>query len=120
MVLFLGVAQALKAMHQYTVKGPPGGAISHRKAKTVRAEAAAADSDAATRSKRSRRDDDPDQREAEQDPLMQGEVTMSQEGVGEGELRAYAHRDVKPGIPNPGNTHYYGTTFKRLTKLQAI
>lgn len=28
---------------------------------------------------------------------MEGEVTRAQEGVGEGELRAYAHRDIKPG-----------------------
>ena len=29
---------------------------------------------------------------------MEGEVTMAQEGVGEGEVRAYAHRDIKPGM----------------------
>lgn len=34
----------------------------------------------------------------QQEPLMEGEVTRSQEGVGEGELRAYAHRDIKPGM----------------------
>lgn len=34
--------------------------------------------------------------EAEQ-PLMEDEVTRSQAGVQRGEIRAYAHRDIKPG-----------------------
>lgn len=86
-------------MHQYRVKGVPGGAASQRKAKGVRQEAAEADQDAAKKSKQRRRREDPerDQEEVEQEPLMEGEVTMSQEGVGDGELRAYAHRDIKPG-----------------------
>ena len=107
MVLFLGVARALKAMHQYRVKGAPGGASSQRKAKEVREEAAEADEDAArqaAKGKRWRRRDgqpDDDEEDTEQEPLMEGEVTISQEGVGEGELRAYAHRDIKPGLPSP-------------------
>jgi serine/threonine kinase 16 len=28
---------------------------------------------------------------------MAGEITVSQEGVAPGEIRAYAHRDIKPG-----------------------
>ena len=100
MILFLGVARALKAMHQYRVKGAPGGAASQRKAKGVRQEAAEADQDAAKKNKQRRRREEPerDQEDAEQEPLMEGEVTKSQEGVGEGELRAYAHRDIKPGM----------------------
>lgn len=98
MVLFLGVARALKAMHQYRVKGAPGGAASQRKAKGIRQEAAEADIDAAKKSKRRRRDQDQGQEDTEAEPLMEGEVTMSQEGVGDGELRAYAHRDIKPGM----------------------
>merc|ERR1711964_155356 len=30
-------------------------------------------------------------------PLMEDEVTQSQEGMAPGEVRAYAHRDIKPG-----------------------
>lgn len=98
MVLFLGVARALKAMHQYRVKGGPGGAASQKKAKQVRQEAAEADQDAAQKAKRRRRNDNQDEEDIENEPLMEGEVTMSQEGVGDGEIRAYAHRDVKPGM----------------------
>lgn len=97
MILFLGVARALKAMHQYRVKGGPGGVASQKKARGIRQEAAQADQDAAKKSKQGRRGKEPDQEELEQEPLMEDEVTMSQEGVGEGELRAYAHRDIKPG-----------------------
>ena len=99
MILFLGVARALKAMHQYRVKGAPGGVASQRKAKGVRQEAAEADQDAAKRNKQRRRREEPErnQEDVEQEPLMEGEVTRAQEGVGEGELRAYAHRDIKPG-----------------------
>lgn len=78
MVLFLGVCRALQAMHYYKVKEGPGGENSQRKAKQIRREAAAED-------------------EEQQEPLMEGEVTMSQDGVAPGEIRAYAHRDIKPG-----------------------
>ena len=111
MVLFLGVARALKAMHQYRVKGPPGGAKAQSKAKAIREEAAEEDADAARKAQKRRqraeaRDDADGTEEMEQEPLMEGEVAMSQEGVGEGELRAYAHRDVKPGIHlSPSRTH---------------
>ena len=100
MIVFLGVARALKAMHQYRVKGAPGGAASQRKAENVRQEAAQADQDAIQKHKQRRRIKEPerDQEDVEQEPLIEGEVTRSQEGVGEGELRAYAHRDIKPGI----------------------
>ena len=100
MVLFLGVCRALKAMHQYRVKGAPGGEAARSKAKQVRREAADADREAEeeviqanTRRKRRDRDDE----QAEQDPLMVGEVMAAQEGVAEGEIRSYAHRDIKPG-----------------------
>lgn len=42
----------------------------------------------------SHRADDEDE---ENEPLMDDEVTRSQEGVQEGGLRPYAHRDIKPG-----------------------
>ncbi|KAL8748688.1 MAG: hypothetical protein Q9184_007147 [Pyrenodesmia sp. 2 TL-2023] len=99
MVLFLGVAKALKGMHQYRVKGAPGGAKSQKQARKVREEGEREDKDAARQAKRGKRKDvevDEDDME-QQEPLMNGEVTRSQEGVEDGEIRAYAHRDVKPG-----------------------
>ena len=116
MILFLGVARALKAMHQYRVKGAPGGAAAQKKAKGVRQEAAEADQDAAERHKQRRRRENPDRdpEDTEQEPLMEGEVTMAQEGVGEGELRAYAHRDIKPGMLILRRTH---TFSERLINL---
>ncbi|KAF2187775.1 serine/threonine kinase 16 [Zopfia rhizophila CBS 207.26] len=110
MVLILGVCKALKAMHQYRVKGPPGGAASQGKAKKVRKEAARADTEAAESmemrpSRRHREGDDDEDMEAE--PLMEAEVTMAQEGIAPGGERAYAHRDIKPGnvmIADDGKT----------------
>lgn len=100
MVLLLGICKALKAMHQYKVKGGPGGAASQGNAKRIRQEAAMADEDAAEQAgsrsgKGKNRSQDSEDDEAE--PLMDDEVTAAQEGVGPGELRAYAHRDIKPG-----------------------
>jgi len=99
MILFLGVARALKAMHQYKVKRGPGGPNAQKKASNVRQAGEEADKDAMRRTKERRRDEEveQDQEAVEQEPLMEGEVTRSQEGVGEGETRAYAHRDIKPG-----------------------
>ena len=100
MILFLGVARALKVMHQYRVKGAPGGSKAQRKAKGVRQAGAEADQDAMRKAKQKRRgvEEERDQKDIEQEPLMDGEVTRNQEGVGEGEIRAYAHRDIKPGM----------------------
>ncbi|GIZ43976.1 hypothetical protein CKM354_000718500 [Cercospora kikuchii] len=105
MILFLGVCRALKAMHQYRVGGAPGGKASRRKAKAVRQEGALADREAAEevqRANQSRRrsqrgEDDEDEEYGQQEPLMEGEVMAAQEGVAEGEIRSYAHRDIKPG-----------------------
>lgn len=100
MVLFLGVARALKAMHQYKIKGPPGGERAQKKAKGVRAEAAAADEDTARevqKKKNKRKERERKQEDVEQEPLMEGEVTRSQDGLADGDIRAYAHRDIKPG-----------------------
>ena len=96
--LFLGVCKGLKAMHQYRVKEEPGGSSTEARARQVRSEAAAADADAAQEEARKRRDSRhaPDG-DLEQEPLMQDEVTQSQEGFEAGEQRAYAHRDIKPG-----------------------
>lgn len=99
MVLFLGVCKALKAMHQYRVREGPGGVESQKKARRVRQQAARADAEAAEAmemSKGAGAHDEHDE-DAEAAPLMEGEVTMSQEGAAPGDLRAYAHRDIKPG-----------------------
>lgn len=98
MVLFLGVLKALQAMHYYKVQGSPGGLNSRKKAKGIRREAAEADEEVEVEQRRGRqkgRELDPDSEQ--QEPLMDGEVAMSQEGVAPGEIRAYAHRDIKPG-----------------------
>ncbi|KAF2707777.1 Pkinase-domain-containing protein [Pleomassaria siparia CBS 279.74] len=110
MVLFLGVCKALKAMHQYKVKGGPGGAKSLGKAKKVRKEAAMADQELVENmemraSRRHREGDDDDEQENE--PFLEAEVTMAQEGIAPGGERAYAHRDIKPGnimIDDDGKT----------------
>lgn len=96
MVLILGVAQALRAMHQYRVKS---GSAPTRKAKAVRREGADADADAdaAARGKGKRRASQHAE-DSEHEPLMDDEVTQSQEGVEDGNLRPYAHRDIKPGM----------------------
>jgi len=123
MVLFRGIAQGLKAMHQYHVRGAPGGADSLRNAGRVRQAAAAADRDASKKAARSAKgkgraqpngaaetmsavppSEDPDE---ENEPLMESEVTASQADHAPGDLRAYAHRDIKPGnimIDDDGTT----------------
>jgi serine/threonine kinase 16 len=82
LTLFLGVCRALKAMHQYKVSG------------------------AGTTGGRARGNEAPSRRkpmkmiseeEEDEEPLMEREMAQTQEGVGVGELRAYAHRDIKPG-----------------------
>ncbi|KAF2435877.1 serine/threonine protein kinase-like protein [Tothia fuscella] len=103
MVLFLGVCKALKTMHQYKVKGGPGGAAAVGKAQRVREEAARADAQAAEAARDAGRDED----EEEEQPLMEDEITRSQDGVAPGKARAYAHRDIKPGnvmIADDGKT----------------
>lgn len=100
MILFLGVAKALKAMHQYRVKRGPGGEQAQRNAVEVREAAEEADIDAKRKAARRKRKtgDEVEADDEQEQPLMDDEVTRSQEGVEEGNLRAYAHRDVKPGM----------------------
>ncbi|KAL4957812.1 MFS general substrate transporter [Aspergillus filifer] len=94
-ILMLGVAQALRAMHQYRVKSGSG---PTRKAKAVRREGAEADADSSMRmGKGKRRASQHNEEDSENEPLMDDEVTQSQEGVQDGDLRPYAHRDIKPG-----------------------
>jgi serine/threonine kinase 16 len=96
MVLMLGVADALRAMHHYRVKS---GAASTRKAKAVRREGEEADGERTMQMKPKRRASHRgnEEEDEENEPLMDNEVTQSQEGVEDGDLRPYAHRDVKPG-----------------------
>ena len=110
MVLFLGVCKALKAMHQYRVR-TGAAAKDADNARRVRHEAEEADEDAARakgkgkgkgKGRKSSIKMEPDgheNTEEEAAPLMDGgEVTRSQEGVATGEIRAYSHRDIKPGM----------------------
>lgn len=95
MVLMLGVAKGLKAMHQYRIKR---GAASTRKANQVRGEGEEADAALQRERGRPTRRSKPQAGEdVEQEPLMDDEVTRSQEGHEDGDLRPYAHRDIKPG-----------------------
>ena len=102
MTLMLGVCDALKAMHQYRVRATNPSAAARKQAKAVRDEAAAEDADAARRKARAKNRSMTAERQDEihqeqEQPLMDNEVTRSQEGVAPGEIRAYAHRDIKPG-----------------------
>jgi serine/threonine kinase 16 len=91
MQLFLGVCKALKAMHQYKVGGAPGGGRSQGKARRVREQAEEADRQAASEA-------GADEDEAAEGLLeAEGEITRSQVGHAPGQVRAYAHRDIKPG-----------------------
>lgn len=90
MILLLGVCRALKSMHQYRKSG----SSAVNQAKKVRKQAVEADLDAQEEAGRNRRPADGD---TEEEPLMDDEVTRSQEGVEVGEIRSYAHRDIKPG-----------------------
>lgn len=95
MVLMLGVANAMRAMHQYRVRS---GAGSTRRAKAVRNEGEAADAEVGMQmGKQKRRTSHAGDEDPENEPLMDDEVTRSQEGVEEGDVRPYAHRDIKPG-----------------------
>lgn len=106
MVLLLGICKALKALHQYRVERT-GGRAEVAAAKKVRKQAVRADQEAeqeveAAEANSSRRRRDKmramaDTGDTEQEPLMDDEVTASQDGVQAGEIRAYAHRDIKPG-----------------------
>lgn len=94
MVLMLGVATALRAMHQYRVQS---GAGPTRKAKAARREGEEADTSMRMSKPKRRATQGADDEDSENEPLMDDEVTRSQEGVQDGGLRPYAHRDIKPG-----------------------
>jgi len=105
MVLFLGVCKALKAMHQYRVPTNASSVEGRNKAsaKRIRDEEARLEVDG----------------EEEEQPLVDGEVTMAQEGVAPGSVRSYAHRDVKPGkcLHRTKSSCYFSTTIPRCNLL---
>lgn len=71
MKLFLGVCQGLRALHEHRLREPG--------ARTGGGEGEGAAADGAA------------------EPLMTSEIMNVREGGNEGEPRAYAHRDIKPG-----------------------
>ncbi|KAJ5899855.1 hypothetical protein N7495_004599 [Penicillium taxi] len=93
MMLMLGVANALKGMHQYRVKN----GVAARKAKAVQREGEEADEETKMQMKPKRKVSHNADEDEEFEPLMDDEVTISQEGVQDGDLRPYSHRDIKPG-----------------------
>ncbi|MCJ1336194.1 hypothetical protein MMC09_001470 [Bachmanniomyces sp. S44760] len=112
MVLMRGVCEGVKALHCYRVGGGRGG-----DARKVRREGERVD-----REREGEREERKMKKggrkkggghqgeegvEMESEPLMEGEVMRSQDGIAEGEVRAYAHRDIKPGnimIADDGTT----------------
>ena len=114
MVLLLGICKGLKAMHNYKVGVTGRGSEGVAEAKKVKGQADRADEEM-ERAARDEADDEDDASnsgevpanssrrrrrrdgDVENEPLMDDEITTSQEGVGKGQIRAYAHRDIKPG-----------------------
>lgn len=97
MQLFLGVCRALREMHVYTGGGGgggPGGGGGERMEMRVNGvdENVAASSKSNRKNKGRERGADEDDETEQQRPLMGG-----QEGVPSGEVKSYAHRDIKPG-----------------------
>lgn len=93
MHLFLGVCRGLREMHVYT--GPGGGGSSGPERMEMRVNGVDENVEAAQgRSKRNQESGgaDEDDETEQQRPLMHGN-----EGVPEGEIKSYAHRDIKPG-----------------------
>jgi serine/threonine kinase 16 len=111
--LMLGVARALKGMHHYRMpgakqrQGKRAGPASKGKARAGRGDVPGRKPGRSAMVAEPHRQEDREEDEEEEDlPLMAGEVTQAQEGVEEGELRGYAHRDIKPGKyshPPPSN-----------------
>ena len=116
MVLMRGVCRALKAMHQYKVGESGAGGKGRKEAKKVRAEGVRADAElagqdpdsldqefedgdvtaAANSSKRRKGRRRTRGEDEEREALMEDEIT-NQQGLSKGEIKSYAHRDIKPG-----------------------
>lgn len=94
MHLFLGVCRALREMHVYTGPGGGGGGSGPERME-MRVNGVDENVEAAQgRSKRNQESGgaDEDDETEQQRPLMHGN-----EGVPEGEIKSYSHRDIKPG-----------------------
>ncbi|KAG8164841.1 hypothetical protein KVR01_005116 [Diaporthe batatas] len=95
MHLFLGVCRALREMHVYTGPGTGGGSGPERM--EMRVNGVDENVEAAQgRSKRNGNQEsggaDEDDETEQQRPLMHGN-----DGVPDGEIKSYSHRDIKPG-----------------------
>jgi serine/threonine kinase 16 len=105
MILFLGVCKALKAMHNYKAGSRPGGANGPNKMRKIRGEAAQASDEASEEAEQRRgrqKGREVDSDSEQQEPLMESEITSTEEVVAPGNIRAYAHRDIKPGNKRSG------------------
>lgn len=93
MHLFLGVCRGLREMHVYTGPGSGGGSGPERMEMRVNGvdENVEAAQGRSKRNQESAGADEDDETE-QQRPLMHGN-----EGVPEGEIKSYSHRDIKPG-----------------------
>lgn len=100
MVLFAGMCRALREMHVY--KGNRGGERMEMRVNGVDENVVAANNSSSSNNKKGKGRErnrprqesgaDEDDETEQQRPLMMGE-----EGVPTGEVRNYAHRDIKPG-----------------------
>lgn len=94
MQLFLGVCRGLREMHVYRGSGAPDGTAGERMEMRVNGvdENVTASKGRPKRASQRAGADEDDEAE-QQRPLMHG----NQEGVPEGDIKSYAHRDIKPG-----------------------
>ena len=95
MQLFLGVCKGLRNMHQYRGGGAAGGGERMEMRVNGVDENVAITKGSGKRAVQAAATDEEDETE-QQRPLMSEE-----EGVPEGQVRSYAHRDIKPGKSRP-------------------
>jgi serine/threonine kinase 16 len=96
--IFLGVCRALKGMHQYQVDSA-GKAAGAKLARNNQSAGESSTQRAKNNAKKAASRGGEGGEEDDEVPLMEGEgeVAQSQQGMQTGELRPYAHRDIKPG-----------------------
>lgn len=117
MQLFLGVCRAMREMHVYRGGGgggEGGGGDTSGERMEMRVNGVDENVQAAKgRSKRGRADSraDEDDETEQQRPLMTGE-----DGVPSGEIKSYAHRDLKPGKEYAALLHRFWSAFLDLTR----
>lgn len=108
MQLFLGVCRAMREMHVYRGGGADAAAGGDTRGERMEMRVNGVDENVAASNGRSKKQQqkqqrgradsgaDEDDETEQQRPLMTGE-----EGVPSGEVRSYAHRDIKPGKNTP-------------------